>query len=1348
MAFPYYNTSSPSPSTKNSITSTATNYGFRDFLLLKNIAPQYPFLSTSINGGPRIGEPVLDTSINNDSNVIPFGLPLETEGILRYNIATLPNTFKNTNQPSLVDVNDITKTNGVFGSIEFPQGIQSYPTSPTQDVEDYGLKNKTKFAKFREKATLYNLYLDTDKQIDVSDYISLQPNIANKQLKGYLDEYGSLNLGDGPSIEIANVIGSVLNGQGLGLSTGGVVNNYDIRASLAGRVLGSAGVINDTKLGMIGAQQLALSLANNAAFNIEQSILGSLNTQDNLLSLVKNGKLSGFRADYKITVPSSAIGKVGNYSSRILGFTIPRSFLNEAGSIFSSENASGNIERANSMILNTGKGQVLALISNVNANLIGTGQYDDPSTTQFRSGYAPGYKDSKGKNAINPNLYAFYNSDNSTIYNFIAQPTKPKNVIPEISYNRSQMIKNYGFLAPEDTFSGPRGNSGYDNRKISDVGFTWTTSEGGLVNSNTEGEFDELPPTFNINGTQVSQKKSLLYKTQKLFNSVGMKTIVSAKGEMNNSSSQIQTANGGGLSKGSGVLSAKNYNLSTGKYVSMSGATADQVFCRSWTTLDRYDYVNRLVRSSGLNTTVPYRRNIINSTLDEYGFPKIAPYSTDNQITDPKKYMFSIENLAWADEFNNLPPVEQGMGDLTTGKKGRIMWFPPYNIQFSETSSVDWESTKFIGRGEPVYTYNNTERSGQLSFSVIVDHPSYINAFRGSNGPEDNYVASFFAGCLDPNSSFSDRLTISEKSDIANSQSSKVQSAVVTPEIAPPDITIYFPNDRYELNSNYENGLSGSSEIDYSINGNGKGFGIGTYQGQVTKNSSGGYSNWNDDYNYGLNAKGPFSKSIDLDGVTVYGINDGILPSAYKKYLSEKCPSCKVEITGYASKQGVTNSNNELVTKRADTIAEFVKKELLIGDGIKTYTEEEKNAKITKKRGTVIDNDCVAKDDAPTDTISCKQARKAVIRFIPDPNSSANNVAKPKPTINSQQQINTRIINRLYDESKYFEQLTDVDKFVFDNFRTKIKHFHPAFHSTTPEGLNSRLTFLHQCTRQGPTLESMGAKNLAFGRAPICILRIGDFYNTKVIIDNLTIDYEPIVWDLNPEGIGVQPMIANINLSIKFIGGSSLLGPINRLQNALSFNYYANTHVYDPRANYIVKSNSSSNEKVTINKDDKFIVMNDVDNPRIKGDMNSFINKTMTLSQSPILINQEKDAENSTGPLTLQGANITPSASTPTISGYDINLDNLNKDVNNWTIGITLKATGVNNDNDKTSLVKKGIKIRITDTLNSFFEVSLSSSFFNGDILVIPKTKLKSGLNSSILYLGGDRISAKNISLQ
>ena len=118
----------------------------------------------------------------------------------------------------------------------------------------------------------------------------------------------------------------------------------------------------------------------------------------------------------------------------------------------------------------------------------------------------------------------------------------------------------------------------------------------------------------------------------------------------------------------------------------------------------------------------------------------------------------------------------------------------------------------------------------------------------------------------------------------------------------------------------------------------------------------------------------------------------------------------------------------------------------------------------------------------------------------------------------------------------------------------------------TPEGFNSRLTFLHQCTRQGSTITNGKPDNLVFGKPPVCILRIGDFYYTKIIIESVSFSYEPLVWDLNPEGAGVQPMICTVDMSFAFIGGSSLDGPINRLQNALSFNYYANTGLFSKDA--------------------------------------------------------------------------------------------------------------------------------------------------------------------------------------
>lgn len=164
---------------------------------------------------------------------------------------------------------------------------------------------------------------------------------------------------------------------------------------------------------------------------------------------------------------------------------------------------------------------------------------------------------------------------------------------------------------------------------------------------------------------------------------------------------------------------------------------------------------------------------------------------------------------------------------------------------------------------------------------------------------------------------------------------------------------------------------------------------------------------------------------------------------------------------------------------------------------------------------------------------------------------------------------------RYDNEADFFQTLATTDPFLHNKITEKIKYFDPAFHSITPEGYNARLNFLHQCTRQGGTysaneqgMNTTNATNLAFGRPPICVLRLGDFYSTKIVIDNISLDFES--WDLNTEGIGVQPMLCNVNISFTFLGGQDLAGPIARLQNALSFNYYKNTSVYDNRAEMVL----------------------------------------------------------------------------------------------------------------------------------------------------------------------------------
>ena len=179
-----------------------------------------------------------------------------------------------------------------------------------------------------------------------------------------------------------------------------------------------------------------------------------------------------------------------------------------------------------------------------------------------------------------------------------------------------------------------------------------------------------------------------------------------------------------------------------------------------------------------------------------------------------------------------------------------------------------------------------------------------------------------------------------------------------------------------------------------------------------------------------------------------------------------------------------------------------------------------------------------------------------------------------------------------YDQEYYFfKELKAKDPDVFSSLMKKLQYFDPAFHSMTPEGFMGRLNFLHQCTRQGNTTTASdkngsSANNLAFGRPPFCILRLGDFYYQKIVIRSIDINYDPLVLDLNNEGVGVVPLIANVSITFNFIGGGDLTGPVRRLQNAMAFNYYANGRLYDNRADRIEREGTNNWDSMDMSKVD------------------------------------------------------------------------------------------------------------------------------------------------------------------
>jgi hypothetical protein len=205
-------------------------------------------------------------------------------------------------------------------------------------------------------------------------------------------------------------------------------------------------------------------------------------------------------------------------------------------------------------------------------------------------------------------------------------------------------------------------------------------------------------------------------------------------------------------------------------------------------------------------------------------------------------------------------------------------------------------------------------------------------------------------------------------------------------------------------------------------------------------------------------------------------------------------------------------------------------------------------------------------------------------------------------------------------------------------------------------------------------------------------------------MDSVSFEYEPLVWDLNPEGIGVQPMIANVSISFKFLGGESMYGPLNKLQNALSFNYFANTQVYEARADYIgeEKPAGSSDESST-----GFYYQNgrQTIDPEIS---------TVTTTSAPVASpdNQIKGNENANSGTANQTEPATTATAEPKIVGfYYVEINDIYGSETEKVVNVTLKSENIvlfdkttaqyNNlitDDELKKFFEKGIKFVLEGT--------------------------------------------------
>lgn len=784
----------------------------------------------------------------------------------------------------------------------------------------------------------------------------------------------------------------------------------------------------------------------------------------------------------------------------------------------------------------------------------------------------------------------------------------------------------------------------------------------------------EILKTTTIDNSDVSNRFStstseLIKKTNDLFRKGQTDSLINrfhtiAKTEFKDSELITSFDQTYGISRGRNLLKKyKKEDLSTGY---------SNPYCRVWTAHHQYSKLRDRIRpfydgdnaqsvgdtQKNFGGMRPNSGNLHlqnHSVLQTNGYVRISPNSSDSYTStqsgkeNKRKYMFSIENLAWRDSGRNLSPEQTGPYG------GRIMWFPPYNLKFTENITTNWNGNQFIGRGEQIYTYVNTERAGTLSFTLLIDHPSILNKWNRAikndetrKAEREQEILRFFAGCDDLVEVVNGKESGQSKPNEKKDDEEKIEpqpTNVATKKVA---YVMFFPNNfscddcktveeginmlkLYETpgttthfkteDSKIENKVYDNDNISlYNLNSNPS----AEHQARIKQMLMPSSNNDDIELKFFTGDNSVENLKNEFDGETIFGVS------------APNCQIKEIEVAGFASSHGKVVNNEGLHTRRNAMMKKVLK--YYGGNSLAPLFRDGKNrtiamadddkgiqrdinfidAKIARSAYAIftiewsLDNGVTGDNGAPNGTYLTESGVslnnvvvKNGIRTVTDAIGNTYSTTVSVETLPTDFKYN--------NEYLFFEQIGDGRAdLVYRSIVDKVKYFDPAFHSITPEGFNARLTFLQQCTRQGPTSSvsslpsaseqlrelrrksasgeikswdvvkelrkiTSGAKddylkyagNLAFGRAPYCVLRIGDFFNTKICIDSISINYDNsggVQWDLNPEGAGVQPMFADVNINFKFLGGQDIGGTVEALQNAVSSNYYANASIYDESA--------------------------------------------------------------------------------------------------------------------------------------------------------------------------------------
>ena len=1053
---------------------------------------------------------------------------------------------------------------------------------------------------------------------------------------------------------------------------------------------GSNGLLSqDSFIARLGAQTLRKEFEDRIAAQIRQDTLGRANilnvSSGTDLVNILTGVVPIIEPVYTITVTANPILAATNFALRLGGSILPVSPI--PGSYFDENITLGQpttIQQLSNAFRRSGVGKFFNRLmgggetgSQIMFNNMGAGQRSRLFKNIDYNRYKPNFPRNFFQRLGGTLLGTVSDNSNFYIGGITSNPSQvfsPVGDVPVNQFGVEQQSPVYGPSELAQLYEGPSqsirlGANGptYSNGGGIEGGFTWVSPKykgnagkkvglGGEVTNQDE----DFRPSSYVTTESVNnefRQGSILDDTQRLIDSQpqGGRRLQ----HVGNAIDQVSKVFNDGykeMTKGSRVY----------KYVGAIGQEVGTEYCRVFAKDVPYLQYNDLQKTDGITTE---GRRFAYSVLDKTYNLNIAPNKQEGgQVSSnlegtinnavAKKYMFSLENLAWRTSStpgfstSDLPVCERGPNG------GRVMWFPPYGLTFNETVTANWQANDFLGRPEPIYTYKNTSRGGTLQWKIVVDHPSVLNAIVNKVlGNETNKVRidsileSFFAGCRKY-----DIYELAKKYvTISPNDLFELQQAISSKELTREQI-IY-------TRGTIESGFNSPDGFDVPVSQSGNGGNtnlnfddykqLGFYFGNDIPDE-GDDINYTTEYNRYTTADRNDYKTKPNSGETETFFNTVVIPNynAVNEFAIKLGNALKtnegtvtIEIDASCSAPASIGYNLKLSERRVRAMIKFfaenpntkpymapsspqrlmVQQRKALGEqtlsepkvfnfeGLLTGTPPRmgKVFNCTDEDPNVVGGDTKvrANEIFTAGAMACRRA--FISNIVPNlkapqtgPNGQGTPGAQTNPTTGSntipvvvgnvitqtvqepvitqqyepKDNITKKVVRAFLSECDYFEVIKAESPMVYDNLKDKLKFFQPSFHSITPEGLNSRLTFLQQCMRPGDTiptakkptpdspvqLQYNNAVNTTFGAPPVLVLRVGDFYNTKIIPRNLTLNYEGL--DLNPEGIGVQPMIANVNLTFDFVGGSGLKESIDKLQNALTFNYYANTEIYDDRA--------------------------------------------------------------------------------------------------------------------------------------------------------------------------------------